>query len=374
MIIEELRLINHRNYDDENINFHDKTNILVGKNAQGKTNLLEAIYICARGYSFKNLKENELINFDKNQMYLKAKIKNKDKKRTVEIKISRNDKKVIRINEVNITNLMEMKSQFGVVIFAPEEILIIKENPALRRKFIDDIISNNDNVYKKYLNNFYKIRSQKNELLKNRNSKYFDQMLDTYNQKLIEYSALIGIYRYKYLEILKKYASKFHYELSSGNENLQIIYDNNFSTNFENIDTIKKEFSEILEKNREKEIIRGQSIYGPHKDDIVFLINDNDAKVYGSQGQQRTIMLSLKLAEAKLIEEITKTKPILLWDDVFSELDNQRATLLVERSKAYQNIITTNSLLEINTDNLDGEIFTIIDGKVINERNRNGKK
>lgn len=374
MIIEELRLINHRNYDDENINFHDKTNILVGKNAQGKTNLLEAIYICARGYSFKNLKENELINFDKNQMYLKAKIKNKDKKRTVEIKISRNDKKVIRINEVNITNLMEMKSQFGVVIFAPEEILIIKENPALRRKFIDDIISNNDNVYKKYLNNFYKIRSQKNELLKNRNSKYFDQMLDTYNQKLIEYSALIGIYRYKYLEILKKYASKFHYELSSGHENLQIIYDNNFSTNFENIDKIKKEFSEILEKNREKEIIRGQSIYGPHKDDIVFLINDNDAKVYGSQGQQRTIMLSLKLAEAKLIEEITKTKPILLWDDVFSELDNQRATLLVERSKAYQNIITTNSLLEINTDNLDGEIFTIIDGKVINERNKNGKK
>lgn len=374
MIIEELRLINHRNYDDENINFHDKTNILVGKNAQGKTNLLEAIYICARGYSFKNLKENELINFDKNQMYLKAKIKNKDKKRTVEIKISRNDKKIIRINEVNITNLMEMKSQFGVVIFAPEEILIIKENPALRRKFIDDIISNNDNVYKKYLNNFYKIRSQKNELLKNRNSKYFDQMLDTYNQKLIEYSALIGIYRYKYLEILKKYASKFHYELSSGHENLQIIYDNNFSTNFENIDRIKKEFSEILEKNREKEIIRGQSIYGPHKDDIVFLINDNDAKVYGSQGQQRTIMLSLKLAEAKLIEEITKTKPILLWDDVFSELDNQRATLLVERSKAYQNIITTNSLLEINTDNLDGEIFTIIDGKVINERNKNGKK
>ena len=269
---------------------------------------------------------------------------------------------------------MEMKSQFGVVIFAPEEILIIKENPALRRKFIDDIISNNDNVYKKYLNNFYKIRSQKNELLKNRNSKYFDQMLDTYNQKLIEYSALIGIYRYKYLEILKKYASKFHYELSSGHENLQIIYDNNFSTNFENIDRIKKDFSEILEKNREKEIIRGQSIYGPHKDDIVFLINDNDAKVYGSQGQQRTIMLSLKLAEAKLIEEITKTKPILLWDDVFSELDNQRATLLVERSKAYQNIITTNSLLEINTDNLDGEIFTIIDGKVINERNKNGKK
>lgn len=374
MIIEELRLINHRNYDDENIIFHDKTNILVGKNAQGKTNLLEAIYICARGYSFKNLKENELINFNKNQMYLKARIRNNDKKRTVEIKISRDDKKVIRINEVNITNLSEMKSQFGVVIFAPEEILIIKETPALRRRFIDDIISNNDNVYKKHLNNFYKIRSQKNELLKYRNSKYFEQMLDTYNQRLIEYSALIGIYRYKYLEILKKYANKFHYELSSGKENLQIIYDNNFSTNFENVETIKKEFSEILEKNKEKEINRGQSLYGPHKDDIVFLINDNDAKIYGSQGQQRTVMLSLKLAEAKLIEEITKTKPILLWDDVFSELDNQRATLLVERSKAYQNIITTNSLLEINTDNLDGEIFTIIDGKVINERKKNGKK
>ncbi|MDO4604375.1 MAG: DNA replication/repair protein RecF [Helcococcus sp.] len=374
MIIEELRLINHRNYDYENINFHDKTNILVGKNAQGKTNLLEAIYICARGYSFKNLKENELINFHKNQMYLKARIRNKDKKRTVEIKISRDDKKIIIINEVNITNLSDMKSQFGVVIFAPEEILVIKDTPALRRRFIDDIISNNDNVYKKYLINFYKIRSQKNELLKNRNTKYFDQMLDTYNQRLVEYSAIIGIYRYKYLNIIKKYAKKFHYELSSSKENLKIIYDNNFSTNFESVENIKKEFSEILEKNKEKEINRGQSLYGPHKDDILFLINDKDAKIYGSQGQQRTIMLSLKLAEAKLIEEITKTKPILLWDDVFSELDKQRATLLVEKSKAYQNIITTNSLLEINTDNLDGKIFTIIDGKVINERKKNGKK
>lgn len=369
MIIKELKLINHRNYESENIIFHDNTNILVGKNAQGKTNLLEAIYICARGYSFKNLKEDELIKFDENRLYLRADILNNNKKKIVEIVLSKNDKKKIRINEVEITNLSELKSQFGVVIFSPEEILIVKETPQMRRRFIDDIISNNDISYKIHLNNYNKIRSQKNELLKKgRNIKYFDQILSTYNQKLVEYGSTIGIYRYKYLEILKKFASEFHYELSSEKETLEIEYLNNFTSDFTNLESIRESYANILEENKDKEIHRFVSTYGPHKDDILFNINGKEAKTFGSQGQQRTVMLSLKLAEAKLIETITNTKPILLWDDVFSELDNIRSSLLVEKSKNYQNIITTNSLINIDLTNMNGHIYTINNGKVMNER------
>lgn len=376
MIIKELRLINHRNYNDETIKFHDKTNILVGKNAQGKTNLLEAIYICARGYSFKNLREDELINFDRNQLYLMAEIINNNKKKRVEIKLSKNanEKKKIRINDVVITNLSELKSQFGVVLFAPEEILIVKETPSLRRRFIDDIISNNDIIYRRCLIDYNKIRSQKNELLKTRDkNKYFEQMLDTLNKRLIEYGSKIAIYRYKYLEIIKNFAIEFHGELTDGKEKLEIIYENNFFNDIlknkeVNVEEIEKEFERVLIENRDKEIQRVQSIYGPHKDDIIFMINGKDSKIFASQGQQRTIMLSLKLAEAKLIETITKTKPILLWDDVFSELDNQRASLLVEKSKKYQNIITTNSLLNIDIEKLDGNVYNIQNGKVMTGR------
>lgn len=369
MIIKQLRLINHRNYDDETIDFHEKTNILVGQNAQGKTNLLEAIYICARGYSFKNLKEDELINFDKQEMYLRADIVSDQKRKIVEISLSKNNKKKIRINEVEISQLSEMKSQFGVVLFAPEEILIVKETPSLRRKFIDDIITNNDANYRKILIDYNKIRSQKNELLKNRDKvKYFDQMLEAYNAKMVEYGSSIAIYRYKYLEILKKYAAEFHHDLSDGKENLEIFYDNNFAENLENINNIKEEFKNLLKQNKSKETSRYQSIYGPHKDDIVFTINGRDVKTFASQGQQRTVMLALKLGEAKLIETLTKTKPILLWDDVFSELDNKRASLLVEKSKQYQNIITTNSLLNINTEYLDGNVFNIKEGRAVRGR------
>lgn len=364
MIIKEIKLINHRNYDVENVKFHENTNILVGKNAQGKTNLLEAIYICARGYSFKNLNETDLINFNKEQMYLKADIISNKKKKSVEIKISKNQKKRIRINEVEISNLSELKSQFGVVLFAPEEILIIKDSPSIRRKFIDDIISNNDITYKKYSINYNKIRSQKNELLKNKNVKYFDQLLDSYNKSIIQYGSLIAIYRYKYIEILKKFARDFHRSLTNEKEDLEIKYITNFTNELYLIEEIEKNYENILKNNKQQEINRGQSIYGPHKDELIFYINGKDVKTYGSQGQQRTTMLSLKLAEAKLIEKLTKTKPILLWDDVFSELDNTRASLLVEKSKMYQNIITTNSLINIDSNNLIGNIYKISDGKV----------
>lgn len=374
MLIKELKLINHRNYDEEDIIFHDKTNILVGQNAQGKTNLLESIYICARGYSFKNIKEDELINFEKNLMYLKADIVNQNKRKVVEIKLSKSTKKRIRINEIEIENLSEMKSQFGVVIFSPEEVLIIKDSPMMRRKFLDDIITNNDITYRTYLNNFNKIRFQKNNLLKNNlNKKYSDELLATYNKKMVEYGSKIAIYRYKYIEILKKFTKDFHYELSSKKEDLDIILENNYINNFENLETIEKEYQKLLKKNIEKEKARYVSLYGPHKDDLIFNINGKDSKIFASQGQQRTIMLSLKLAEAKLIETITKTKPILLLDDVFSELDNIRAKLLIEKSKSYQSIITTNSLANIDISYMQGNIYKVVNGKIIDERIQDGR-
>lgn len=375
MIIKELKLVNHRNYEYENIIFHENTNILVGKNAQGKTNLLESIYICARGYSFKNIKDDQLIRFGEKESYLRAFIINNDRKKIVEVKFSENDKKRIRINEVEVLNLSELKSQFGVVIFSPEELKIVKETPSLRRKFIDDIISNNDIVYKNHLIKYNKIRSQKNDLIKNsRQNKYFEQMLTALNSKICEHGSVVAIYRSKYLTILKKFAKEYHKILTNEKEELDIHYINNFSDKLDNLKEIENNFSKRLEENKNREIEQYSSLYGPHKDDFLFLINGLDVRMYGSQGQQRTVMLSLKLAEAKLIETVTKLKPILLLDDVFSELDHQRAKLLVESIKGYQTIITTNSLINIDTKKMFGNIYSIISGKVISqiERKNNG--
>ena len=365
MIIKELKLINHRNYITERIIFHENTNILIGKNAQGKTNLLEAIYLCARGYSFKNLKEDQLINFDYDDSYLKAEIVIGDRKRTVEIKLSKNSKKLIRINEIEIDSLKDMKSQFGVVIFSPEELRIIKDTPSIRRRFIDDIIINNDISYKKLLLDYDKIRFQRNNLLKNRlSNKYADQMIVALDQQLIDYGSRIAIYRYKYSFMLASFAKVFHEILSSKQETLNITYENNFSKNMSSLDIIKEEYSDVLRENRKREFEQFTSLFGPHKDDLKISINDLDTRVYASQGQQRTAMLALKLAEAKLIEKLTQVKPILLLDDVFSELDNQRSRLLVEAIKGYQTIITTNSLMNINTSKMYGNIYKIEAGKV----------
>lgn len=366
MIIKELKLINHRNYKNEDVIFHENTNILVGKNAQGKTNLLEAIYICARGYSFKNLKEDQLINFNEKHSYLKADILNGNRKRSVEVKISEQAKKRIRINEIEITNLKELKSQFGVVIFSPEELKIIKETPSIRRKFLDEVISNNDITYKVLLNSYFKIRSQRNDLLKNRQTnKYFQQMISALNDQLVDYGSKIAIYRYKYIIMLDKFAKEFHRILSSDKEELEIKYENNFSSNLETLDCIKEDYYKKIEENTQREYDQYQTLFGPHKDDLIININNMDTRVYASQGQQRTAMLSLRLAEASLIEHLTKLKPILLLDDVFSELDNQRASLLVKAIKGYQTIITTNSLTNIDTEKMYGSIFRIESGKVV---------
>ncbi|NLW52312.1 MAG: DNA replication/repair protein RecF [Tissierellia bacterium] len=374
MIIKELKLINHRNYEYENIAFHENTNILVGKNAQGKTNLLEAIYICARGYSFKNLKEDQLIKFGCKDSYLKAEILNANRKRSVEVKLSDSQKKRIRINEIEISNLKELKSQFGVVIFSPEEMKIIKETPSIRRKFIDDIIANNDIGYKALLNDYYKVRFQRNDLIKNRlKNNYFEQMKNAITKQLVDYGSKIAIYRYKYTLMLNEFAKVNHRILSSDKEELSIEYQNNFSEDLVNLEVIESQYRSKLEENEQRELDQFQTLYGPHKDDLLITINDLDTRAYASQGQQRTAMLSLKLAEAMLIEKLTKVKPILLLDDVFSELDNQRARLLVEAIKGYQTIITTNTLLNIDTSKMLGNIYKIESGRVIPQNTRERK-
>lgn len=365
MIIKELKLINHRNYLNEKIIFHENTNILIGKNAQGKTNLLEAIFLCARGYSFKSLKEEKIINFDKEESYLKADINIGNRKRTVEIKLSTKDKKLIRINELEIESLKDMKSQFGVVIFSPEELRIIKDTPSIRRKFIDEIIINNDIIYKKLLTDFNKIRFERNNLLKKRGiNKYFDQMVNALDKQLIDYGSKIAIYRYKYTYMLAEFAKKYHKILSSSKEDLDLVYENNFSQDLSNLETIQSNYKNTLNENRFRDYDQATSLYGPHKDDLKISINDLDTRVYASQGQQRTAMLSLKLAEAKLIEHLTNVKPILLLDDVFSELDITRSRLLVEAIKGYQTIITTNDLNNINTSNMYGNVYKIESGKI----------
>ena len=373
MIIKSLKLINHRNYLNETINFHENTNILIGKNAQGKTNLLEAIYLCARGYSFKNVKDDQLINFDNDQSYLRADIIIGKRKRSVEFKLSRTQKKKVRINEIPIDSMKELKSQFGVVLFSPEELKTIKESPSLRRSFIDDLIGNNDVIYKQLLIDYNKTRMNRNSLLKNRmQTKYFDQMIGALDRQLVEYGAKIAIYRYKYILMVKKYAKEYHDFLTSNKEVLEIGYENNFTNRMDSLDTIREDYNEKLEKNRQREYEQLSSLYGPHRDDLSIEINGLDTRVYASQGQQRTAMLALKMAEAKIIEQLTSVKPVLLLDDVFSELDKQRARLLVDLIKGYQTIITTNSIDNIDISMMEGWVFKIETGRatLLNSKER----
>ncbi len=365
MIIKNLTLINHRNYELENVVFHDNTNILVGDNAQGKTNLLESIYILARGSTFKNIKENNIIRFDCENSYIRADILNGNRKKTVEVKFSQSEKKRIRINEVEIEKLNELRSQFGVVLFSPEDLKIVKEGPVLRRKFIDDIIANNDINYKKYLNKYRQILNQRNNLLKKRGrDKYFEQMLKALDQQMVDYGSKVIIYRYKYIEMLKILAIDYHAKLTDEKEVLSINYDTNVGEDLSSLSQIEKDYSENLKRSLARDLEYRNTFIGSHKDDLDLFINGMDVKLYASQGQQRTTMLSLKLAEMALIEKLSKSKPILLLDDVFSELDNYRASSLVKNIEGYQNIITTNNLDNLDQNKLNGQVLKIVNGKI----------
>lgn len=359
MIIKSLELSNYRNYETLNISFDEGTNILYGNNAQGKTNILESIYMCATTKSHKGSKDREIIRFGCEEAHIRAYIEKNDINQKIDMHLRSSKTKYIAIDEMKIKKAADLLGLLKVVFFSPEDLSIIKNGPSERRHFIDMELCQIDSFYLYNLNNYNKIVNQRNVLLKDL---YMNPTLrDTiniWNSQLVSYGSKIIERRKLFIEQLNEIIRDIHSKLSGGKEELVILYEPN---------TEIEDFESNLVKSTEKDIKIKQTTVGPHRDDISFMVKDIDIRKYGSQGQQRTAALSLKLSEIELIKKLTKENPILLLDDVLSELDSNRQNYLLNYIGQMQTIITCTGLDEFVNNRFEiDKVFNIEDGKIIN--------
>jgi DNA replication and repair protein RecF len=365
--VENIRLINFRNYKSLNIKLNEKINIFVGKNAQGKTNLLESIYICATGRSFRTNKDKEIINLDKNEAYIGANIKTDRSQKFIEIKMERDKQKRIRVNKVELKSFKELNSGLNIVVFCPDDLRLIKDGPFERRNFLDMSISQIKPVYKHNINRYNKILFQRNNLIKSNKSKSsIISLLEVFDLQLVKTGTEIIISRNEFIKELSKKSYNIHNSLTSGKEELEINYISNVKFEDKNKIDIEKNFLEKLKANTNKDLITGTTEIGPHRDDMEIKINNIDARNFASQGQQRTIVLSIKLSEVEMIRSERGMYPVLLLDDVFSELDEERRRYLIRSFNEMQTIITSTDIINLTElDKVDKSIFYIENGKVL---------
>lgn len=367
--VENIRLINYRNYDNLYMELNKKTNIFIGKNAQGKTNLLEAIYMCARGRSFRTNRDREIINFEKDQAYVGANMKIGDFDKFIEIKMERNKTKRIKVNKRELKNYKELYSGLNVVVFSPEDLNLIKGGPQERRNFLNQEISQIKPLYHHNISRYNKVLFQRNNALKSAKfKKNMASILDVFDLQLIRLGSEIIIERDRYIEELSQISNRVHKKTTSGSENLNLRYSTNIDI-YEDKEDMERRYLKKMKENISKDMETSFTEFGPHRDDMQMFINDKDLKIFGSQGQQRTGVLSIKLSEVELINRQVGSYPVLLLDDVFSELDEDRRKYLIESFKDMQTIITITDAIEIN-DLMDSEhsVFYIENGHLIDGR------
>lgn len=337
MEIAKLQLFSYRNYKKCEISFEKGLNVICGKNAQGKTNLLEAVYFCVVGKSFRASREREVINIDSDIAKIKLFVKKSIGNSVIEIIFSKKDKKTVKINGVPIKRISELLGEFNGVFFSPDELKLIKESPEDRRRFMDIDISQTSKQYFYLLNRYNQILQNRNKQLKmNLGKTDLVDIMKIWNSQLASCALKIAKYRQNFVLMLSPYAKKAHSYLTDSKENLDLAY---VGIDEKSEDEIIKK----LEKNLDKDISLGYTSYGPHRDDIKVTINGIDVRTYGSQGQQRTSALSLKLAELSIIENQIKSRPVLLLDDVLSELDDDRKQRLISFCQDTQTLITCTS-------------------------------
>ncbi|MBM7615595.1 DNA replication/repair protein RecF [Alkaliphilus hydrothermalis] len=364
MFIEEVKAVNFRNYQELYLQLHPRLNIFVGENAQGKTNIIEMLYLSAMGKSFRTNKDQELIKFGKNQAYTKVNVKRLSGETLIEVRLDTTQKKKLKVNQIPLTKLGELLGNLNVVIFAPDDLKIVKGGPGERRRFIDNEICQ---IYPKYyytLNQYNRILQQRNKLLKESRGRKID--LEIWNQQLAEAGATIITYRKKFIKRMGILAKLMHRKITEEVETLEIQYDSNVP--FKEKDEFKEIVDTFLKKigeNSSMEYRRGLTLVGPHRDELVFKVNNIDVKNYGSQGQQRTAALSVKLAELELIKGEVGEYPVLLLDDVMSELDIKRQNYLINNLKNVQTFITTTMISQLNTANTENRrVFYVSQGEV----------
>lgn len=372
MHIENLHLKNFRNYDELNITFDDKVNVIIGENAQGKTNLMEAIYCLAFTKSHRTAKEKELIQWDKEYAKIEGKITKRNQSIPLELIISSKGKKA-KLNHLEQRRLSDYVGAINVVMFAPEDLTLVKGPPQIRRRFIDMELGQIQAIYIYHLAQYQKILKQRNSLLKQLQRREINQttMLEVLTDQLIEHAAIILNKRFIFLKSLREWAASIHYQISHELEELEIKYDATIEVSDEdNLEKIEASYRRKFQDIQVKEIERGTTLSGPHRDDLIFYVNGKDVQTYGSQGQQRTTALSLKLAEIELIHNEVGEYPILLLDDVLSELDDFRQSHLLNTIQGkVQTFVSTTSVDGINHETLDkAELFHVTEGKVATDK------
>ena len=363
MNINSIELGNFRNYVNQKLEFDKCTNILYGNNAQGKTNILEAIFVCGTTKSHKGSKDKELIRIGEDEAHIRMFVEKKSITHRIDVHLKSSKSKGIAIDGIPIKRSSELLGLVNIIFFSPEDLKIVKNGPSERRKFINMELSQLDKVYLNELGEYNKVLAQRNKLLKqiNFNSSLKDT-LSIWDEQLVKYGIRIIKSRQKFIEDLSELVTEVIEKLTGSREHVKLAYEP---------DVLPEDFEKKLLECQEKDLRLCSTNVGPHRDDICFLNDGIDIRKYGSQGQQRTCALSLKLAEIELVKRVTKDNPILLLDDVLSELDRNRQNYLLDSIDDIQTIVTCTGLEEFIEGRITlNKVFKISGGTATVENNK----
>lgn len=360
MIIESLDLQNYRNYELLNINFSGKTNILYGDNAQGKTNILEAIYVAGTTKSHRGSKDREIISFDKDEAHIKLIVRKNGIPHRIDMHLKKTKSKGVAIDGIPIRRAVDLLGIINIVFFSPEDLNIIKSGPAERRRFMDMELCQLDKLYVHNLINYNKAILQRNKLLKDISFQpSLEDTLDVWDEQLINYGCELIRIRRNFINNINGIIYGIHKKLSGDKEELSLGYEPSVK---------EEEFKKELRVSRERDIRQKITSCGPHRDDMSFNVRGMDIRKFGSQGQQRTCALSLKLSEIELVKRLTGDNPVLLLDDVLSELDGNRQNYLLDSIDSVQTIVTCTGLDDfINYRFQFDKVFRVNEGHIFCE-------
>lgn len=357
MYIDTLEVGNFRNYDFAKIDFHNKTNILCGDNAQGKTNILESIFVCGTTKSHKGCKDRELIRLGEEEAHIRMHLVKKNMSHRIDMHLKKSKGKGIAIDGIPIKRSGELLGLLNVIFFSPEDLRIIKNGPSERRRFVNMELCQLDAVYLHDLGEYNKVLAQRNKLLKQiYHQPSLKETLDLWDMQLVEYGSKLVRRRETFVEEIGEIVTEVNGKLTGGKELIRMTYEP---------DVMVDDFEKKLADAREKDLKTCSTNVGPHRDDLCFVNGDIDLRRYGSQGQQRTCALSLKLAEIELVKDLIGDSPILLLDDVLSELDRKRQNYLLDSIHDIQAIITCTGIEEFVGSRLTlDKIFRVVQGEI----------
>ena len=357
MYIDSIELSHYRNYSNLNISFDKGITILYGDNAQGKTNVLEACYIAGTTKSHRGSKDKEIIQFDEDEAHIRLNVIKHDVGHRIDMHLRKNKSKGVAIDGLSIRKSGELFGLVNMIFFSPEDLSIIKNGPGQRRRFMNlELCQLNKLYYHNYVN-YNKALNQRNTLLKQISfNKSLKDTLDMWDEYLIQYGTAIIEERQQFIDQLNSIVKEIHEHLTGGKESIDIEYEKNVS---------KNDYKNVMKKKRDIDLKYQTTGVGPHRDDICFKIDGVDVRTFGSQGQQRTAALSLKLAEIELVKSIIHDTPVLLLDDVMSELDSNRRSFLLDSIKDIQTVVTCTGYDDFIKSRLNiDRIYEVVSGNV----------